>query len=75
MGFLGILAEQVEERIAAIRAVDLLLEEGIQLLEPKILNEREARSDFRPRGTTAILAPYNLPLLLPTLRQPPPTSS
>lgn len=60
--------EARQEVIASIRAVDLLLEEGVQLLEPKILNEREARSDFRPRGVVAILAPYNLPLLLPTLQ-------
>jgi succinylglutamic semialdehyde dehydrogenase len=60
--------EARQEVIASVRSVDLLLEEGIQLLEPKILNEREARSDFRPRGVVGLLAPYNLPLLLPTLQ-------
>ena len=60
--------ESRQEVVAAIRAVDLLLEEGVQLLEPKVLNEREARSDQRPRGVVAVLAPYNLPLLLPTLQ-------
>lgn len=59
--------ESRQEVIASIRAVDLLLEEGLALLEPRILNEREARSDYRPRGVVAILVPYNLPLLIPTL--------
>lgn len=59
--------EARQEVIASIRAVDLLLEEGLALLEPRILNEREARSDYRPRGVVAVLVPYNLPLLIPTL--------
>ena len=60
--------EARQEVIASIRAVDLLLEEGLALLEPRILNEREARSDYRPRGVVGILVPYNLPLLIPTLQ-------
>jgi len=60
--------ESRQEVIASIRAVDLLLEEGLALLEPRILNEREARSDYRPRGVVGILVPYNLPLLIPTLQ-------
>jgi succinylglutamic semialdehyde dehydrogenase len=59
--------EARQEVLASIRAVDLLLDEGMTLLEPRILNEREARSDYRPRGVVAILVPYNLPLLIPTL--------
>lgn len=59
--------EARQEVIASMRAVDLLLEEGLPLLEPRILNEREARSDYRPRGVVAVLVPYNLPLLIPTL--------
>ena len=59
--------EARQEVIASIRAVDLLLEEGMALLEPRILNEREARSDYRSRGVVGILVPYNLPLLIPTL--------
>ncbi|MEZ4317063.1 MAG: aldehyde dehydrogenase family protein [Myxococcota bacterium] len=59
--------ESRQEVIASIRAVDLLLEEGLTLLEPRILDEREARSDYRPRGVVGILVPYNLPLLIPTL--------
>lgn len=59
--------EARQEVVASIRAVDLLLEEGMQLLEPRVLNEREARSDYRPRGVVAVLVPFNLPLLIPTL--------
>ncbi len=59
--------EARQEVIASIRVVDLLLDEGMALLEPRVLNEREARSDYRPRGVVAILVPYNLPLLIPTL--------
>ena len=60
--------ESRQEVVASIRAVDLLLEEGMSLLEPRILNEREARADYRPRGVVAVLVPYNLPLLIPTLQ-------
>jgi succinylglutamic semialdehyde dehydrogenase len=60
--------EARQEVIASVRAVDLLLEEGLALLQPRILNEREARSDYRPRGVVGILVPYNLPLLLPALQ-------
>lgn len=60
--------ESRQEVVASIRAVDLLLEEGMALLQPRILNEREARSDYRPRGVVAILVPFNLPLLVPTLQ-------
>ena len=59
--------EARQEVIASIRAVDLLLEDGMLLLEPRVLNEREARSDFRPRGVVGILVPYSLPLLVATL--------
>jgi len=60
--------EARQEVVAAIRAVDLLLEEGMALLEPRILDEREARSDYRPRGVVGVLAPFNLPLLIPSVQ-------
>ncbi|MBX2800550.1 MAG: aldehyde dehydrogenase family protein [Myxococcales bacterium] len=59
--------ESRQEVTTSIRAVDLLLEEGMALLEPRILNEQEARSDYRPRGVVAAIAPPTLPLLIPTL--------
>ncbi len=60
--------ESRQEVVAAVRAVDLLLEEGMALLQPRILNEREARSDFRPLGVVGMLAPYNTPLLVAALQ-------
>ena len=60
--------EARQEVVAAIRAVDLLIEEGMVLLEPRILNEREARSDYRPRGVVGILTPYTFPLLTLTVQ-------
>ena len=60
--------EARQEVVAAIRAVDLLIEEGMVLLEPRILNEREARSDYRARGVVGIVTPYTFPLLTPTLQ-------
>ena len=60
--------ESRQEVIASVRAVDLLLDEGMALLEPRILHEREARSDYRPRGVVGILTPFNLPLLIATLK-------
>jgi succinylglutamic semialdehyde dehydrogenase len=60
--------EARQEVVAAIRAVDLLLEDGLVLLEPRVLDEKEARSDYRPRGDVGIISPYNLPLLIPTLQ-------
>ncbi len=60
--------ESRQEVISAIRAVDLLLEEGLGLLAPRVLDEQEARSDLHPRGVVGLLAPYNMPMLLPTLQ-------
>lgn len=60
--------ESRQEVVAAIRAVDLLLDDGIVLLEPRVLDEREARSDYRPRGVVGVITPYVLPLLVPTLQ-------
>ncbi len=60
--------ESRQEVVAAIRAVDLLLDEGLALLEPRVLDQYQARSDYRPRGVVGILAPYNLPILIPVLQ-------
>lgn len=57
--------EARQEVVASLRAIDLLIDEGLPLLEPRILDEYQARSDFRPRGVVGVLAPYNLPLLVP----------
>lgn len=60
--------ESRQEVIQGIRAVDLLLEDGLVLLDPRILDEKEARSDYRPRGVVGLIAPYNFPFLIPTLQ-------
>lgn len=60
--------EARQEVVAAIRVVDLLLDEGLALLAPRILHETDARSDGLPHGVVAILTPYNLPLLHGTLQ-------
>lgn len=60
--------EARQEVISAVRAIDLLLEEGLSMVEPRVLDEREARADWLARGVVGILAPYNLPLLIPTLQ-------
>ncbi len=60
--------EARQEVVASIRVVDLLLDEGLALLAPRVLHETDARSDALPHGIVAILAPYNLPLLYGTLQ-------
>ena len=60
--------EARQEVIASIRSLDLLLEEGLSVIDPRILDEREARSDYRPRGVVGILSPHNMPMLVPTLQ-------
>lgn len=59
--------EARQEVLASMRAIDLLLDDGLALLEPRVLDEREARSDWRPRGVVGVLTPYIMPLLIPTL--------
>jgi succinylglutamic semialdehyde dehydrogenase len=60
--------ESRQEVVASVRAIDLLLEDGLSLLEPRVLDEREARSDYRPRGVVGVIAPYTQPLQTPTLQ-------
>jgi succinylglutamic semialdehyde dehydrogenase len=60
--------ESRQEVVASIRVVDLLLDEGLGLLAPRVLHESDARSDGLPHGVVAVLAPYNLPLLHSTLQ-------
>ena len=56
--------ESRQEVMATIRAVDLLLDEGVHRLAPRVLDEVGARSDRVPRGVVAIFCPYNFPLLV-----------
>jgi len=60
--------EARQEVVASIRVVDLLLDEGLPLLAPRVLHETDARSDALPHGVVGILVPHNLPLLHGTLQ-------
>jgi len=56
-----------QEVVATIRAIDLILEDGLALLAARVLDAREARSDLLPRGVVAILTPFSMPLFTPVL--------
>lgn len=57
--------ESRQEVVAAIRALDLFLSDGLDLIAPRIIEEIGARSDRLPRGVVCVLGPYNFPLLIP----------
>ncbi len=56
--------EARQEVLATIRAVDLLLDEGVNRIAPRVVDELGARSDRMPRGVVAVFCPYNFPLLV-----------
>jgi len=49
--------ESRQEVMATLRAVDLTVEEGLEVLAPRVVDEISARSDRLPRGVVAVLAP------------------
>ncbi|NOY25559.1 MAG: aldehyde dehydrogenase [Oligoflexia bacterium] len=57
--------ESRQEVLAAIRALDLYLDDGVDRLAPRVIEEIGARSDRLPRGVVGVLGPYNFPLLVP----------
>ena len=57
-----------QEVLATIRALDLLLDEGLTMLAPRVIEEIGARSDRIPRGVIAIICPYNFPVLVPAMQ-------
>lgn len=57
-----------QEVLATIRALDLLLDEGLTMLSPRVIEEIGARSDRIPRGVVAILCPFNFPVLVPAMQ-------
>lgn len=57
--------ESRQEVLATIRALDLYLDDGVDRLNPRVIEEIGARSDRLPRGVVAVLGPYNFPLLVP----------
>ena len=60
--------EARQEVTATIRGIDLLLDDGIDVLAPRVVDEVGARSDRLPRGVVAILCPYNFPLMVAVLQ-------
>ncbi len=57
--------EARQEVDATVRLLDVLMEDGVGMLASQVVDEVGARMDRLPRGTVAILTPYNLPLLVP----------
>ena len=60
--------EARQEVHAAVRMLDVLLEDGLAMLASEVVDEVGARMDRVPRGVVALLAPYNMPLLVPTVQ-------
>jgi succinylglutamic semialdehyde dehydrogenase len=54
--------ESRQEVVATIRAIDLFLEDGVALLQPRVMEEIGARSDPVPRGVVVMLSPCTFPL-------------
>ena len=60
--------ESRQEVLASVRALDLLLDQGVQMLSPTLIEEIGARSDRVPRGVVGLLCPSNFPLLIPAMQ-------
>lgn len=60
--------ESRQEVLASVRALDLLLDKGVQMLQPTVIEEIGARSDRVPRGVVGLLCPSNFPLLIPAMQ-------
>lgn len=54
--------EARHEVLATLRELDILLDEGIGRLVPRVLAQKGGRTDYRPRGVVGLLCPYNPPL-------------
>lgn len=59
--------EARQEITAASRAIDLVVEDGVPALEPRVVQRREAWAERRPHGTVGVITPYNFPILVPAL--------
>ena len=60
--------EAQHEVLATLRELDVLLDDGIGRLAPKVFKGQVGRTDYRPRGPIGILCPYNPPLLIPAVQ-------
>ena len=56
--------EARHEVLATLRELDVLLDDGIGRLAPKVLPGIQGRTDYRPWGVVAVLCPYNPPHLI-----------
>ena len=56
--------EARQEVSAALRSIDLYLDDGMGLIAPRVIEDIGARADYLPRGVVGIVCPYNLPVLL-----------
>lgn len=56
--------EARQELAAAVRTIDLYLDDGMGLIAPRIIEEIGARTDHLPRGVVGLVCPYNLPVQL-----------
>lgn len=56
--------EARQEVAAALRTIDLYLDDGLGLIAPRIIEEIGARTDHLPRGVVGVVCPYNLPVQL-----------
>ena len=56
--------EARQEVAAALRTIDLYLDDGLGLIAPRVLEESGARTDHLPRGVVGLVCPYNLPVQL-----------
>lgn len=52
------------EVIDTLKALDLLMEGGVNMLQPSVQEEVSGRNDHVPRGVSALLCPFNLPVLI-----------
>ncbi len=57
--------ESRQEVAATVRMLDVLLDDGVTMLSPQVVDEVGARMDQVPRGVVVLIAPCNLPLLVP----------
>lgn len=56
--------ESRQEVAAALRAIELYLDDGIGLIAPRLIEEIGGRADYLPRGVVGLVCPYTMPLLL-----------
>ena len=56
--------EARQEMLATLRALDLMLDDGVNSLAPRVIDEIGARSDRVPRGVVGIFTPFNFPIMV-----------